>query len=517
VTVPKPARALDLDAPGARAVFLRGLGVAYACAFVSLGAQILGLYGANGILPIAELLDAITEQVGLERFWRWPTVFWLDASDPVLTGACVVGAGLGALVAAGRFTRPALGGAWALYLSVCSVGRVFMGYQWDALLLETGALALVFAGRRSLASLGPLEAVAGLFVRLLALKLFFFSGTAKLMSGDATWRDGTALLHHFETQPLPTWVGAYVHHLPDGVLRLGAVIVFVGQVLLPWGLLLPWGVRRFTVAGLFGLQVLIALTGNYGFFNVLAVVLLLPAVPDRAMLRMLPPSLRAVAARRLADATSIPRPRRSVGDDRLPDVAPRRPRTGETARGAALVLVALLNLGTWLGFHAGWEAVPPALRKLEQAMRPLQLSNRYGLFAVMTTERPEIRVEGSRDGETWRAYELRFQPRPDERPRFVAPHMPRLDWQMWFAALRSGPPSWFGRFVERLLQGSPVVLDLLAHDPFSGEPPRFVRATIEDCAVAPVERLSEGRWWRCRDSRIYFPVTRDSASVPGRR
>src|SRR2546425_11856265 len=95
----------------------------------------------------------------------------------------------------------------------------------------------------------------------------------------------------------------------------------------------------------------------------------------------------------------------------------------------------------------------------------------------MTTERPEIVVEGSRDTVAWR--ESRFRGKPGDvtrRPRFVAPHQPRLDWQMWVAALDpDGARGWLLPFVTRLLQGSPEGGALLAENPFPGGPPRYVR------------------------------------------
>lgn len=39
-------------------------------------------------------------------------------------------------------------------------------------------------------------------------------------------------------------------------------------------------------------------------------------------------------------------------------------------------------------------------------------------------------------------------------PPVVTPHQPRLDWQMWFAALGPHTQSpWFSSLVRRLLQG----------------------------------------------------------------
>jgi hypothetical protein len=109
--------------------------------------------------------------------------------------------------------------------------------------------------------------------------------------------------------------------------------------------------------------------------------------------------------------------------------------------------------------------------------------NNYGLFAVMTTHRHEIQIEGSDDGQTWLPYVFKWKPgNIDRRPPFVPLHMPRLDWQMWFEALH-GPGQvdvWFYQFLVRLLEGSPEVLRLLKHDPFPDHPPRYIRAMVYD-------------------------------------
>jgi hypothetical protein len=117
----------------------------------------------------------------------------------------------------------------------------------------------------------------------------------------------------------------------------------------------------------------------------------------------------------------------------------------------------------------------------------------------MTTTRPEIIVEGSDDGSTWTAYEFSAKPGDlSRRPPFVAPHQPRLDWQLWFAALRYPQREpWVGRFLERLLQGEPAVLGLLRHNPFPQAPPRYVRAVLYDYTMTnSSERAATGNWWR---------------------
>jgi hypothetical protein len=74
--------------------------------------------------------------------------------------------------------------------------------------------------------------------------------------------------------------------------------------------------------------------------------------------------------------------------------------------------------------------------------------------------------------------------------------MPRLDWQMWFAALGPAPP-WFFHFLLRVLEGSPDVLALFEHDPFGGKAPKYVRALLYDYHFTDLAtRRKTGAWWR---------------------
>ncbi len=141
-------------------------------------------------------------------------------------------------------------------------------------------------------------------------------------------------------------------------------------------------------------------------------------------------------------------------------------------------------------------------------LEPFRTFNGYGLFAVMTTERREIIVEGSDDGVNWRPYEFKYKPGDvDRRPAFVAPHQPRLDWQMWFAALgdyRENP--WFVNFCLRLLQGSPEVAVLLAKNPFPDHPPHYLRAGLYDYQFTSfAERHASGAWWKREWVGEYLP------------
>jgi len=155
-----------------------------------------------------------------------------------------------------------------------------------------------------------------------------------------------------------------------------------------------------------------------------------------------------------------------------------------------------------------WPELTPPAAALSEAIAPLMIVNYYGLFASMTTERPEIVIEGSDDGRQWREYEFRYKPGSlTRRPPWNIPHQPRLDWQMWFAALsdaRNEP--WFAGLVYRLLSNSPPVLDLLAANPFANRPPRYVRALVYDYRFSdPVMRAATGQWWVREPLGLYFP------------
>jgi hypothetical protein len=149
---------------------------------------------------------------------------------------------------------------------------------------------------------------------------------------------------------------------------------------------------------------------------------------------------------------------------------------------------------------------PAAVVAVARAVAPYRIVNGYGLFAVMTIRRPEILLEGSDDGATWKEYSFRWKPGDVRgRPRFVAPHQPRLDWQMWFAALGSAEENpWIENLEERLLQGSPDVLALLGPDPFRGARPRYVRARLYDYRFTDrAERRATGAWWRRQELGPY--------------
>ena len=489
-----------------RALFLRLLGAVYGIAFLSLAPQLPGLVGADGLLPAAGYLERVYEVQGAEAFYRLPTLLWLWPGDALLLGLCWAGIALSAAAVAGIAPIATFAALWLCYLSLTVAGQDFLSFQWDVLLLEAGLLAVVYAPpgwRLALGSASEPGAAARWLVWGLAFKLTFLSGITKLVSGDETWWGLTALRYHYETQPIPTWVSWYAHQAPAWIATFSTTVMFAIELAVPFVIFLPSRFRRVRAAGvalLCLLQALIALTGNYGFFNLLTVVLYLSLLDDATLGRVLP----GLGAHRLEP----PPARASSAGRRVVPSRWRRAAVGVVASAlaaaSAYTLVREIRrpepMPEWSAAAFGWIA-------------PFRSVNGYGLFRTMTVERPEIVVEGSADGVTWTEYPFRWKAGdPNRAPGFVQPHMPRLDWQMWFAAL--GPRAeahWLLPLAGHLLDPQPAVLALLDDDnPFADEPPRFVRLALYDYRFTTRAEGAGDAWWR-RELIAYLtePITRN--------
>ncbi len=263
-------------------LFLRGLGLVYSIAFTSFAVQVTGLIGEQGILPVSQYLSAVKESAGHRAYWLVPSLAWINSSDRALLVFCWSGAALGLLLLFGLSSTPVLVLLWILYRSLMSVGQVFLGFQWDALLLEVGFLA-IFTLPPSIVppqAAGPVSPIVILLMRWLLFRLMFMSGLRKLVSRDPTWRNLTALAYHYETQPLPNPLAFYAFRAPNWFQKASTLMTHVIELLVPFLFFAPSPARE--IAGILTilLQVLIMATGNFAFFNLLTIVIALPLFND---------------------------------------------------------------------------------------------------------------------------------------------------------------------------------------------------------------------------------------------
>ena len=461
--------------------FLRALGVIYLAAFVSLAVQIRGLIGRTGIAPVGALLEDAKHFYGDRRLLRLPTLAWFNSTDTFLIVLSWGGAVLAVALVAGIAPVVTLTLLWAFYLSLFNVCRLFLGYQWDALLLEMGFLAIWLAPHTWLLRWPPIEQpprVALWLTWWLLFRLMFSSGVVKVRSGDRTWRTLTALTFHYETQPLPTPLGWFAHQAPVWVHKASCAVMFGIELAAPFLVFAPQPLCALAAVLTIALMLGVMATGNYCFFNLQTIALSMLVFDDAAIRRVFPANRAAVTS-----ASPL-----------------------VLAVGALLAVLSVRPVAHLFARHLRW---PRSMESLFASCEPWHLVNSYGLFAVMTTVRREIIVEGSDDGADWKRYDFKWKPSdPMRRPRYCMPHQPRLDWQMWFAALadyRAYP--WFMAFLARLLENSPPVVRLLRTNPFPTSPPRYLRAlTYRYRFTDPATRRQTGAWWQRELLGLYCPV-----------
>jgi predicted DCC family thiol-disulfide oxidoreductase YuxK len=475
--------------------FLRALGAIFLIAFVSLWVQVDGLVGSNGMSPVSQFLPAVRTQVGPDAYTLLPTLCWLGSSDAFVHFLCGAGVFCSLLLIAEIAPAVSLVGLFILYLSLTIAGQGFFSFQWDVLLLETGFLSIFFAPWRlwprspSLAT-APVSRVGLFLLKLLLFKLMLMSGVVKLTSGDDSWWNLTALDYHYWSQPLPTVFGWWADKSPEWFKHFSVAFCLVVEIIVPFFIWAPRRLRLIAAGLLIFLQVAIAITGNYCFFNLLTIAFCLLLIDDSVI--------------------GTARVREAVGDQSVGSGGRALPQRLSFYIGT-IVIIVTLPINAWLIFSAFKPLTrpPPALADLYERLEAFRVVNGYGLFRVMTKDRCEIILEGSDNGIDWVPYEFKWKPGDVKRvPAWCAPHQPRLDWQMWFAAL--GTPrenSWFVALIFRLLQGSHQVNDLLANNPFPDKPPRYIRAMFYRYRFATMDELRQtGTWWKREELREYMPT-----------
>ena len=468
----------------ARRWFLRALGLIYLIAFVSLWLQMDGLIGGNGVSPANQFLRVAHEQLGRHAYSLLPTLCWFNSTNTFLHFLCGGGVVFSLLLVFGIAPVICLTVLFVFYLSLTVAGQTFLSFQWDILLLETGFLSIFLAPWRLLQKRGqksPTSRAALFLLKLLLFKLMVMSGVVKLTSGDDCWWNLTALDYHYWSQPLPTIFGWWADQHPEWFKHFSVGFCMAVEIIAPFFIWAPRRPRLIAAGLMIFLQLVIALTGNYCFFNLLTIALCLLLIDDATLGR----KYATVTDRRYSDRLSM--------------------------YGAIMVIVVTLPINAWLIFtafkpDAQW---PRRLAFAYEHLEPFRIVNGYGLFRVMTKDRREIVIEGSANGVDWLPYEFKWKPGDVRRaPGWCAPHQPRLDWQMWFAAL--GTPEqnpWFIRLAICLLEGKPAVARLFAHDPFPNQPPRYVRAILYRYRFTTAkEHRQSGAWWERQELGEYLPA-----------
>jgi hypothetical protein len=483
-----------------RFLILRLLGFVYLFAFLSAAIQVVPLIGRNGLLPARAFLDRVADQFGSRwaGFLHLPSIFWIDVSDPLLLALAWAGVGLAFLVLCGYANALIMAALWALYFSFVSVGQDWYGYGWEIQLLETGALAVFLCpllDGRPFPRRRPPPFLAILLLRWLAFRIMLGAGLIKIR-GDACWRDLTCLVHHYETQPIPNPLSRTLHFMPLWFQKGGALYNHLVELVAPWFAFGPRIARR--VAGLLmvAFQLILISSGNLSFLNYLTIVPILATLDDGLLRRILPRRLvrRAEEAAMETEATAGVAPA---------SVAPAGVAATATVpwRGQPIPVAAYALLVAVLSINPALNLISPG-QIMNTSFDRLHLVNTYGAFGSVGQERHEIVFEGTLDDPPtarteWKEYDFWCKPgTPTRRPCVIAPFQPRLDWQIWFAAMsRPERYPWTLHLVWKLLHNDPGTLSLLGPNPFPDAPPLYIRAAYYRYEFAPPGN-PDGAWWQ---------------------
>jgi len=486
-----------------RWIFLRALGLIYFSAFYPLAFQIKGLIGPDGILPAKIFLPAVASSFGPNRFWYAPTLLWISTGNRMLMAICIVGMIASLLLAFNIWPRGALAICFVCYLSFVAAAQDFSSYQSDGMLLEAGFLSLFMAPpgfRPGWGEHSPPPRAAYYLLQWEWFRIYFQSGAVKLLSGDPEWRHLTAMDDYYQNSPLPSWPGWLMQHLPHWfhwASALGTLVMELGLIFMVF-LGRRFRFVLFCIVTIWQLGVI--LSANYTFLNYLVLALGFLLLDDK----LLAPHL----GRRF---NPKPQPDTAVQPQHGPlDLSQvwHRFKLSVTAVILTWIFYATTAQLIWMF----WPRAPLPQSPVV-ALEPFRIANRYGLFAVMTRGEYEIEFQGSNDGQNWTPYPFRYKPQAlNEAPGLYAPYQPRFDWNLWFASLGSWRDNMFvASTEERLLNNAPDVLYLFRSNPFSGAPPKQVRAVLwQYWFTSWHDKHATGNWWRREYVGTYAPTLAQS-------
>jgi hypothetical protein len=492
---PRPARRWPLwrfgSGPAVARLYARSFAVISVVAWLSLGVQVRVLIGSRGLLPAAALVEAARADPDVSVL-DLPSIFWWVHGDAALVAGVVAGVLLSAAALLGVRRRLCFALSTALYLSYAAVARDFLSFQWDNLLLECGLLAAFLPTDRP----APL---AHFLFRAVLFKLYFESGIAKWQSPLHDWQDGSAMTLYYETAPLPTALAFFAHHLPAAWHHFESRATLVLELVIPFAIFGPRPARLFAAGAFTLFQIINVATANYGFFCYLALALHLFLLDDGDVERArawLAARLPGHFSGALATLGRWERPLRTA-------TAPMRWYLRWPARvgAAAFLLVSLLE--------ALWNFTEPG-PLVEQTRVVLELEGRfrlintYHLFAGITRERiePEFQTlapgAAPDDDAAWVPQHLRHKAGDiHRRPDFVAPHQPRVDFQLWFYGLRfqRREPAYVATLVERMCE-DPAAVQPLFRSPLPHDAAAVRIVYWQYWFASAAERRATGAWWR---------------------
>lgn len=457
-----------------RSLMIRGMGLLYLLCGIIVLHQLPLLIGDSGLAPIPK---------GLPDLWNYPSLLLFFPGDDTITalGLMMV---VGSLpLIAGFCNWPLLFVLWVCQLSLVNGGGLFYGFGWETMMLELTFMCLFIThpwrpGLFDPKGMIPTRLNQFLFWWLL-FKLMLGAGLIKLR-GDQCWWDLTCLIYHYETQPNPHFLSWYLHQLPVLFHQFEVLFNHFVEVLCPVLLLFGRRPRIFAGLAMVLFQVALIFSGNLAYINWQTLVILISVFDDRFFRFKVSPELQNL---------KIPLWQRNF-------------------KWASVLVIAILSLPVLKNMIGPNQA-------MNQSYSRWHLVNSYGLFGGITKERYEVLFFGTDEviatpQTQWKEYSFYCKPGPiDQRPCLITPYHLRLDWQLWFSAMRPElQERWLTTLAEMMLRNDVRQSRLGIKNPFAGGPaPRQIKMDLYRYKFTAWDEGSPN-WWRREFVKTYFGPVR---------
>lgn len=469
-----------------RLFYIRGLGALYVLIGLILFFQGIDLIGPEGLTPVKNLAGQLQAQGRTwQVFKQYPSLlfFFNDALTIHLMSILFLVFGL--ILVLGRASGAMLVLLWFLQLSLVNGAGRFWSFGWETMMLEMTLLAVFVVHPFRWNLLSPKNFVPTYLsffpLMWMMFRLMLGAGLIKVR-GDACWLDFTCMDYHYETQPNPHPLSYYYHYLPLWFHRFEIGMTHFYELFVPILFLLPRLPRLIGGVLIILFQMTLISTGNLAFLNWQTMILAFVAFDDQFISRFT----------------------LSKTKEKLENLMALQQNTSQAS--VSLFVVSAVMI---LSFKPISNMISPSQR-MNESYDGYHLVNSYGLFGSITKDRKEVIILGTTDEQvtdqtTWKEYEFKCKPGDvTRRPCLITPYHLRLDWQMWFSAMRPkiGEP-WLVNLAQKMLKNDPAVSRLVAKNPFhESESPQFIKMDLYRYQFAP---SGSDQWWQRQYLKEYLP------------
>ncbi len=472
-----------------RLFYIRGLGILYVIIGGIVAAQGPDLIGPNGLTPVSDLVEKFLSQgQWLALIQKFPSLLFYDSSNLTLYTMAATFLIIGFFMMLGFANSLMLLVLWGLQLSLVNGAGLFWGFGWETMMLEMTLLAvfIVHPWRWNLMSPHSPTPNHLMFLPLLWMlfRLLLGAGLIKIR-GDECWLDLTCMESYYQTQPNPHFLSWYYHQLPDFFHQFEVVATHFFELVVPVCFLLPLVFRRLGAFCILFFQLVLFTTGNLAYLTLQTIVLTVVGLDDGVLKKWVGHKTRT----------------------QLQALANQKVSVTQTSFSFFVWATVLI-----LSFRPLSNMISPQQR-MNQSYDSFHLVNSYGLFGSITKTRYEIVISGTTDATLseqtqWQEYQFYCKPGDVERrPCWVTPYHLRLDWQMWFSAMRPQiQEPWLVTLAQKMLENDPLVDRQLAYNPFAGgTAPRFIKMDLYRYEFTN-RSSSSGAWWQRSYVKPYMPA-----------